>query len=159
MRGRKPAAALGIDEVRTRFESWRQTRKGKACIPDNLWSAAVEVARRDGVNRTAVALRLDGGKLKRRVMAAGPGAGPNAAAGVCGVAGPTRDPAVINTHPYQGPDRAPRVHPQHLTSARRQLRIRPVRRRQTRLLCGRTAPFPVRMACQDGLIRSLAIVW
>jgi len=72
MRGRKSAATLGIDEVRTRFESWRQTRKGKACIPDELWSAAVEVARRDGVNRTAVALRLDGGKLKRRMMAAGP---------------------------------------------------------------------------------------
>ena len=43
---------------------------GKASIPDELWSAAVEVARRDGVNRTAAALRLDGGKLKRRMMAA-----------------------------------------------------------------------------------------
>ncbi len=28
------------------------------------------MARRDGVDRTATALRLDGGKLKRRVMAA-----------------------------------------------------------------------------------------
>jgi len=35
-----------------------------------LWSAAIEVARRDGVNRTAAALHLDGGKLKRRMMAA-----------------------------------------------------------------------------------------
>src|SRR5437660_9781712 len=69
MRGRKSVDALDIDEVRTRFESWRQTRKGKARIPDELWSAAVEVARRDGVNRTAAALHLDGGKLKRRMMA------------------------------------------------------------------------------------------
>ncbi len=72
MRGRKPADILDIDEVRTRFEKWRQTRKGKARIPDELWSAAVEVARRDGVNQTAAALHLDGGKLKRRMMATGP---------------------------------------------------------------------------------------
>ena len=70
MRGRKSADTLGIDEVRTRFENWRQTRKGKARIPDELWSAAVQVARRDGINQTAAALRLDGGKLKRRMMAA-----------------------------------------------------------------------------------------
>jgi hypothetical protein len=71
MRGRKVAGTLDIDEVRTRFESWRQTRKGKARIPDELWSAAVQVARRDGINQTATALHLDGGKLKRRMMATG----------------------------------------------------------------------------------------
>jgi hypothetical protein len=60
-----------IDEVRTRFEQWRQTRQGRAHIPDELWSAAIEVARRDGVNRTAAALRLDGGKLMKRMLAAG----------------------------------------------------------------------------------------
>jgi len=59
-----------IDEVRARFEQWRQTRRGKSPIPEELWSAAIEVARRDGVNRTAAALHLDGGKLKRRMMAA-----------------------------------------------------------------------------------------
>ena len=69
MRGRKSADTLNIDEVRTRFESWRQTRKGKARIPDELWSAAAQVARRDGVNQTAATLHLDGGKLKRRMMA------------------------------------------------------------------------------------------
>ena len=69
MRGHKSADTPDIDEVRTRFESWRQTRKGKARIPEGLWSAAVEVARRDGVNQTAAALHLDGGKLKRRMMA------------------------------------------------------------------------------------------
>ena len=54
-----------IEEVVSRFEQWRQTRQGKAHIPDELWSAAIELARRDGVNQTASALRLDGGKLKR----------------------------------------------------------------------------------------------
>jgi hypothetical protein len=70
-RGRSPRIP-NIDEVRTRFEQWRQTRQGRACIPDELWSAAVEVARRDGVNRTAAALHLDGGKLKRRMVASSP---------------------------------------------------------------------------------------
>ena len=71
MRGRKSADTLGIDVVRARFENWRQARKGKARIPDELWSAATEVARRDGVNKTAAALHLDGGKLKRCMIAAG----------------------------------------------------------------------------------------
>ena len=56
-----------LDEARSRFEQWRRTRQGKTPIPDELWSAAIAVARRDGVNPTAVALRLDGGKLKRRM--------------------------------------------------------------------------------------------
>jgi hypothetical protein len=30
-----------------------------------LWSAAAELARKDGINRTAAELHLDGGKLKR----------------------------------------------------------------------------------------------
>jgi hypothetical protein len=58
-----------IDEVRARFEQWRQSRKGNSSLPDELWSAAIAVAQRDGVNRTAAALHLDGGKLKRRMVA------------------------------------------------------------------------------------------
>ena len=67
----KDSGIPDVSEVRSRFEQWRQTRQGKARIPDELWSAAVAVARRDGVNRTAAALHLDGGKLKRRMAAAG----------------------------------------------------------------------------------------
>ena len=51
MKGRKSAGARDISEVRTRFANWRQTRKGKARIPDELWSAAVEVARRTASTR------------------------------------------------------------------------------------------------------------
>jgi hypothetical protein len=61
---------LNLVEVRTRFENWRQNRQGKQRIPDELWSAAIEVARREGVTATAAALHLDGGKLKRRMVAA-----------------------------------------------------------------------------------------
>jgi hypothetical protein len=70
MTDRKSGDTPGIDEVRARFEDWRETRKGKARIPDELWSAAIAVARRDGINQTAAALRLDGGKLKRLMLAA-----------------------------------------------------------------------------------------
>src|SRR5271157_2656307 len=70
MTRRRSVDTLNLDEVRTRFENWRQNRCGKQRIPDELWSAAIEVARRDGVNPTAAALHLDGGKLKRRMMAA-----------------------------------------------------------------------------------------
>ena len=71
MTRRRSVDILNFDEVRTRFENWRQNRRGKQPIPDELWSAAIEVARRDGVNPTAAALHLDGGKLKRRMVAAG----------------------------------------------------------------------------------------
>ena len=70
MRSRRSVDTLNLDEARTRFENWRQSRRGKERIPDELWSVAIEVARRDGVNPTAVALHLDGGKLKRRMAAA-----------------------------------------------------------------------------------------
>ena len=70
MRRRRSVDTLNLDEARTRFENWRQSRRGKQPIPDELWSVAIEVARRDGVNPTAVALHLDGGKLKRRMVAA-----------------------------------------------------------------------------------------
>ena len=56
-----------IQEVQARLEQWRQSRPKRAPIPDELWAAAAALARRDGVNRTAAALRLDGGKLKRKM--------------------------------------------------------------------------------------------
>lgn len=68
----RTARTLTIEEVRARFEHWRQNRRGKAAIPDELWSAAIELARKDGVNRTASELHLDGSKLKRLMVAAGP---------------------------------------------------------------------------------------
>ena len=70
MRRRRSVDILNLDEVRTRFENWRQSRRGKQRRPEELWSAAIELARRDGVNPTAAALHLDGGKLKRRMVAA-----------------------------------------------------------------------------------------
>ena len=46
-------------------------RKGKARIPAELWSAAAEVARKEGINRTARALHVAWDDLKRRMAATG----------------------------------------------------------------------------------------
>ena len=67
---RRRARTLTIERLQARFARWRRNRQGRTAIPDELWSAASEFARRKGVNRIAAALHLDGGKLKRR-MAAG----------------------------------------------------------------------------------------
>src|SRR5260370_32094713 len=62
---------LTLDEVAARFESWRQNRQGKAPIPAVLWSAAVAVARNEGVNRTSARLPLEWNQLKRRMTTTG----------------------------------------------------------------------------------------
>ena len=42
---------ITLDEVGVRFESLRKNRQAKASIPDELWGAAIEVARKEGLNR------------------------------------------------------------------------------------------------------------
>ena len=56
-----------LENVRQRFVAWRRTRTVRTRIPDPLWAAAVKVAERHGVHRTAKALRIDYYGLKRRV--------------------------------------------------------------------------------------------
>jgi hypothetical protein len=57
----------GLERTRRRFEQWRQTRKTRTRIPESLWSAAVKMAGRYGIFRTAKALRLHYYTLKERV--------------------------------------------------------------------------------------------
>src|SRR5260370_41610941 len=66
MTRRRSVATFNLDEVSTRFENWRQNRRSKQRIPEELWSAAIEAARRGGVNRVSAARRHDRGKFKRR---------------------------------------------------------------------------------------------
>jgi len=61
-------------KVYRRFQRWRSLHTGRLPIPEPLWAAAAEVAREQGVFPTAKALRLEYGKLKQRVEAAGPAA-------------------------------------------------------------------------------------
>jgi hypothetical protein len=64
---RSETAVISLEEARGRFEEWRNHRSGKARIPAELWSAAVEVARKEGINRTARELHVAWDDLKRRV--------------------------------------------------------------------------------------------
>ena len=62
------AAAIpdDLEQVQRRFEEFRNVRPGHSRLPEALWAAAADLARRHGVNPTARALRLDYTALKRR---------------------------------------------------------------------------------------------
>jgi hypothetical protein len=62
---RRSAIPVGMRKVRGRFERWRKSHTGRLPIPERLWRAAAELAKEHGVCRTAQALRLEYGKLKR----------------------------------------------------------------------------------------------
>ena len=55
-----------MEGLRRRLVRWRQTRKGRTRIPEPLWAAAVKLAGKYGIHRTAKALRLDYYSLKKR---------------------------------------------------------------------------------------------
>ena len=55
-----------LKDLRRRFERWRRTRKVRSRIPEPLWAAAVKLAGRYGIHRTAKALRVDYYALKKR---------------------------------------------------------------------------------------------
>lgn len=56
-----------LEGVRQRFMQWRTTHKARSRIPDSLWTAAVKMAGRHGLHRTARALRVEYYALKKRV--------------------------------------------------------------------------------------------
>src|SRR5258708_3839234 len=65
--GRSETGIITLEDTKERFEEWRSTRRGKGRIPAELWSAAVEVARKEGINRTARELPVAWDDLKRRM--------------------------------------------------------------------------------------------
>jgi hypothetical protein len=75
---RRKTPTVSLEQTKARFAEWRRNRKGKASIPDELWAAAVEVALKQGVSRTATELHVEWDHLKRR-MAAASGASPKPA--------------------------------------------------------------------------------
>ena len=62
---------------RSRFQSWRVTRKAGSRIPPALWELAVRLAKSHGVSRTATVLGLDYYGLQKRAKAAGTPAPPS----------------------------------------------------------------------------------
>jgi len=67
---RSKTPIISLEEAKARFEAWRQNRKGKEAIPDELWSAAAAVARKEGVSRTSAELRVEWNQLKRHIAGA-----------------------------------------------------------------------------------------
>jgi hypothetical protein len=65
--GDKPTASPTLEEVRTRFETWRRGKKRRSRIPKSLWAAAVEVCIEQPIYQVSRALRLNYTELKRRV--------------------------------------------------------------------------------------------
>jgi hypothetical protein len=62
-----------LELVRTELDSWRASRSKRSAVPELLWEAAVELARTEGVNPIARALRLNYYGLKRRMGQSTPG--------------------------------------------------------------------------------------
>ena len=69
---RSKTPTVSLEDAKARFEAWRQNRKTKTPIPDELWILAVEAARKEGINRTSTELRVEWNHLKRRMSQAQP---------------------------------------------------------------------------------------
>jgi len=60
----------GVDTLRDRFEKWRKAKSGRARIPPALWSRAVALCGRHGVNLVSKWLRLNHTALRDRFRTA-----------------------------------------------------------------------------------------
>jgi hypothetical protein len=56
-----------LEQLRHRFELWRGEHPGRHPLPQQLWSAAANLAQHYGVNRTAKTLRLSYYSLKEQM--------------------------------------------------------------------------------------------
>ncbi len=54
-------------ELSQRLEQWRSEHPARSRLPESIWSAAAEMAKRHGMHRTTKALRLDYTGLKKRM--------------------------------------------------------------------------------------------
>jgi hypothetical protein len=65
--GDKPTPRPTLEDVRTRFETWRRGKKPRSRIPKSLWAAAVEICIEQPIYQVSRALGLNYTELKRRV--------------------------------------------------------------------------------------------
>ena len=68
---------VAIARARTQFADWRAHKGQRDRIPEHLWQAAVDAARRHGVHAVSRALRLEHSRLRQRLeqTVRGPGNG------------------------------------------------------------------------------------
>lgn len=71
-RRKQPPLPAPVETLRGRLEAWRKRKKSvREPIPDAIWRSAAALAQTHGVNRIAVALRLNYDALKVRAEAVG----------------------------------------------------------------------------------------
>lgn len=66
-RRKRNALPRRIVELTKQIESWRQAREKRTRMPEELWDAAVEAARRHGIWKVSNATRISYESLKVRV--------------------------------------------------------------------------------------------
>ena len=66
----QPDFPAALSRAQRRIERWRERRRPRTRIPEELWREAAQLACEYGINRTARALRLDYYALKKRAAAA-----------------------------------------------------------------------------------------
>jgi len=64
----KAIAKPTLEDVRQRFEQWRERRKHRTPIPDSLWEGMVSLCADHSIYRISRSLRLDYNVLKRGVF-------------------------------------------------------------------------------------------
>jgi hypothetical protein len=62
-----------VEQVRRRWAEWRSTHAVRSRLPEELWSAAVELVQRDGIDATARALDVDKPSLRKWAGRLNPG--------------------------------------------------------------------------------------
>jgi hypothetical protein len=60
--------APSLEQVQQRFESWRQRRKKRTRIPQNLWKAAAALSQEYSIFHLSKALRVNYTALKKQVV-------------------------------------------------------------------------------------------
>jgi hypothetical protein len=61
-----------LQDLSRRLEQWRKEQPPRARLPESMWTAAAEMARRYGLHQTTKLLRLDYTRLKKRITATAP---------------------------------------------------------------------------------------
>ena len=64
-----PVQAASLATVKLQFKTWRNTRKQKSRIPDELWTAAVSLSNRYSIHHISKALHVNHTALKDRISA------------------------------------------------------------------------------------------
>lgn len=64
-----PALVIGLARVQPALAAWRQRRRHREAIPENLWRLIVPLAQSHGVSPVARALRLNYTALQQRTLA------------------------------------------------------------------------------------------